>query len=142
MRIYDPAQQTGTHPCGSNKGGCKHLCLPTSAHNYTCRCATGYHTDPNDIRACIGLEEFLFYSINWEIHGLLLNGSNYTQVLGPISRVSMASAIDFVADDDLILWADSDHGTVTSIGRDGTKRKVGFKFYICTICKQIIRQSF
>lgn len=36
----------------------------------------------------------------------------------------MASAIDFVAAKDLIVWADSDRGTVTSIRRDGTGRKV------------------
>jgi hypothetical protein len=42
-----------------------------------------------------GIEEFLFYSINWEIKGLPLGDDNTTQVLGPISRVSMASSIDF-----------------------------------------------
>jgi hypothetical protein len=45
----------------------------------------------------LGIEEFLFYSINWEIKGLPLGDSNETQVLGPISRVSMASSIDFHA---------------------------------------------
>lgn len=44
-----------------------------------------------------GIEEFLFYSISWEIRGLALDGNNDTQVLGPISRVSMASSIDFHA---------------------------------------------
>lgn len=85
----------------------------------------GYRADPSDPKRCVGLKEFLFYSINWEIHGLPLDGDNGSQVLGPISRVSMASAVAFVAESDLLLWADSDHGTVTSIGRDGTKRKVG-----------------
>jgi hypothetical protein len=45
----------------------------------------------------LGLEEFVFYSINWEIKGLPLGDDNTTQVLGPISRVSMASSIDFHA---------------------------------------------
>jgi hypothetical protein len=44
-----------------------------------------------------GIKEFLFYSINWEIKGLPLGDDNTTQVLGPISRVSMASSIDFHA---------------------------------------------
>lgn len=113
------------HPCGSDKGGCQHLCLPTSAATFACRCAIGYRADASDPKRCVGLKEFLFYSINWEIHGLPLDGDNGSQVLGPISRVSMASAVAFVANTDLLLWADSDHGTVTSIGRDGTKRKVG-----------------
>lgn len=45
----------------------------------------------------LGIEEFLFYSINWEIKGLPFVDNNATQVLGPISRVSMASSIDFHA---------------------------------------------
>lgn len=124
LRIYDPYQQKGIHICASNKAGCQHLCLPISATKYSCRCATGYSTDPKDPQKCIGVEEFIFYSVNWEIRGLTLNGSNTTDVLGHISRVSMASAIDFVAGKDLILWADSDRGMVTSIRRDGTGRKV------------------
>ncbi|XP_065167955.1 low-density lipoprotein receptor-related protein 1 [Atheta coriaria] len=123
LRIYDPNEQRGAHPCGMHKLGCQHLCLPKSAGEYTCKCADGFFIDPKDPRGCLGIEEFLFYSINWEIRGMLLNGSNETQVLGPISRVSMASTIDYLASDNLIFWADSDHGLITKIGRDGTARK-------------------
>jgi len=45
----------------------------------------------------LGIEEFLFYSINWEIKGLPLEENNITEVLEPITRVSMASSIDFHA---------------------------------------------
>lgn len=46
----------------------------------------------------LGVEEFLLYSINWEIKGLsLAPEDNETQVLGPISRVSMATSIDYHA---------------------------------------------
>lgn len=124
LRIYDPSQQNGTHICSKSKAGCQHLCLPTSATTYSCKCATGYYVNPNNPKKCVGIEEFLFYSFHWEIRGLLINGSNETEVLGHISRVSMASAIDFVAAKDLIIWADSDRGMVTSIRRDGTERTV------------------
>lgn len=53
-----------------------------------------------------------------------LSGDNSTQVLAPISRVSMATSIDFHAGTENIYWADSDHGTVTRIKRDGTERKL------------------
>lgn len=124
LRVYDPSEQKGSHICAEKKAGCAHLCLPKSANEFSCACARGYRNDPNNPSKCIGTEEFLFYSYNWEIRGLALDGNNKTEVLGFISRVSMASAIDFVVDKDLILWADSDHGMVTSIKRDGTKRKV------------------
>lgn len=124
LRIYDAAVQIGNNTCSVNKGGCQHLCLPLSATAHKCRCATGYNIDPSDPSKCIGVEEFLFYSINWEIRGLSLDGNNATQVLAPISRVSMATSIDFHAGMDYIYWADSDHGMVTRIKRDGTMRKV------------------
>lgn len=124
LRVYDPSEQKGKHICTERKAGCEHLCLPKFASNFSCICARGYKKDPNNPFKCIGTEEFLFYSYNWEIRGLALDGNNETEVLGYISRVSMASAIDFVFDKDLILWADSDHGMVTSIKRDGTNRKV------------------
>lgn len=124
LRIYDPNEQTGSHPCANKKQGCQHLCLPTSHINYICKCAIGYQTHSKYPYRCIGVEEFLLYSIVWEINGIYLNGSNETQVLGPISKVSLASSIDFLYDEDFIFWADNDHGSITKIARDGTKRQV------------------
>ncbi|KAJ8937574.1 hypothetical protein NQ318_023105 [Aromia moschata] len=127
LRIYDPEEQKGRHPCGRDKGGCAHLCLPTSETTYTCACAIGYETDPRDASRCVGIDEFIFFSVNWELQGVSMDGENDTGVLGPISRVSSAAAIDFVAEKDLIFWADSEHGTVTRIKRDGTERKFVFE---------------
>ncbi|CAH1165542.1 unnamed protein product [Phyllotreta striolata] len=123
LRIYDPDEQKGSHPCGVAKGGCQHLCLPVSSSEFTCKCAIGYNKDPKDAFRCIGEEEFLFYSINWELHGLSIDDRNSTTVLGPISRVSSATTIDYLADEDLLFWADSDRGTITRVKRDGTDRK-------------------
>lgn len=124
LKIYDPSQQVGTSACGKDKGACEHLCLPLGPTAYKCRCATGYKIRPKDIKKCVGVEEFLFYSINWEIIGMPLESNKDAQVLGPVSRISMATTIDFLVDEDLLFWGDSDHGTVTTVGRDGTKRKV------------------
>ncbi|XP_044727187.1 prolow-density lipoprotein receptor-related protein 1 isoform X2 [Chrysoperla carnea] len=124
LRIYDPNIQKGNNSCGFKKGGCQHLCLPLSAKTHRCKCATGYNTDPKDPTKCIGIAEFLLYSINWDFRGLALDGNNLTQVLGPISKVSMANSIDFHAENDFIYWADSDHGSITRIKRDGTERQV------------------
>lgn len=123
LRIYDPAEQSGQHPCSNNKGACEHLCLPSSAHSYSCKCAIGYFEDSKNPLKCNRVEEFLLYSLHWELSGLPLDGDNGTKVLGPISRVSSATAIDFLYDSDVIFWADSDHGTISRIKRDGTERK-------------------
>lgn len=52
------------------------------------------------------------------------------EVLGPISRVQMATSIDFVARDEHIYWVDSDHGSINRIHRDGTQRQVCCFFWI------------
>lgn len=52
------------------------------------------------------------------------NTTNRTEVLGPISRVQMATSIDFVAELDYIYWVDSDRGSIIRIHRDGTGRQV------------------
>lgn len=123
LRIYDPTQQIGNNACSKNKK-CQHLCLPMGATSYICACATGYKVDTKNTSRCIGVEEFLFYSISWEIKGISLNGSQDKEVLGPISRISMSTTVDFLVDEDLLFWGDSDHGTITMVGRDGTRRKI------------------
>ncbi|CAH2009921.1 unnamed protein product [Acanthoscelides obtectus] len=123
LRIYDRSEQQGDHPCSLGKGGCQHLCLPRSKRNFTCACAIGYYKDPNNPYKCIPKGDFLLYSMYWEIQGFPLDRNESNRVLGPISKIPSATALDFIADEDLIFWADSDHGTITRIKRDGTERK-------------------
>ena len=55
IKIYDPASQVGENACSVNRGNCSHLCLPISATERTCYCATGYMPDASDNTKCIGL---------------------------------------------------------------------------------------
>lgn len=128
LKMYHPNAQTGTNACEKNKKNCQHLCFATSAVSFVCKCAIGYIVDPMDSAKCIGEKEFLLYSLGHELKGLRLNDSlqlgEQTQVLGPIPRISLASNIDYHFEKDLIFWADNDKGTLTSIKRDGTNRRV------------------
>lgn len=54
IKIYDPMSQTGENACSINRGNCSHLCLPVSATNRVCRCATGYYTHTTDPTRCVG----------------------------------------------------------------------------------------
>ncbi|KAK6630731.1 hypothetical protein RUM44_002900 [Polyplax serrata] len=130
IRIYDPKLQTGTNACSNDKEPCQHLCLPISKTKRVCKCATGYFVDPNNPTKCKGIEEFIIYSINWEVKGLSLTpGDNYTKVLGPLSRVSMATNLGFLYDKELLFWGDSDQGKITRIKRDGTNREIVIERY-------------
>lgn len=128
LKMYHPKAQTGTNACGENKNICQHLCFAKSTTSFVCKCAIGYITDPTDNKKCIGEKELLLYSLGHELKGLRLNESlqsaGHTQVLGPIQRISLASSIDYHFEKDLIFWADNDKGTVSSIKRDGTNRRI------------------
>lgn len=128
LKMYYLDAQLGTNPCAQNRGDCQHLCFGLSATKHICKCAIGYYEDPQNHKNCIGEEEFLLYSVGHELKGqrisdqILIN--EQSKVLGPLSRISLASNIDYHIRNDLIFWSDTEKGTITSIKRDGTERKV------------------
>lgn len=128
LKVYDPEMQTGSNVCSFNRGNCSHLCLPISEVSRVCKCAAGFIADPADSTTCRSVPSFILYSLNWEIKGVALGETGdivkHTEVLGPISRVQMATSIDFIAAQDYIYWVDNDHGTITRIRRDGSNRQV------------------
>lgn len=131
--MYYPEAQLGTNPCRLDSGGCQHLCFGLSPTQHVCKCSIGYYVDPQYPRKCLGEEEFLLYSIGHELKGFRLNDpspvSESTRVLGPLSRVALASVVDYHARNDQIFWADNEKGTITSIRRDGTERNTLVKFF-------------
>lgn len=129
--MYYSGAQVGVNPCASEANMCQHLCFGTSATTHACKCAIGYHESPNNPDECIGEEEFVLYSIGHELKGILMNAdvtettlANDRRVLPPISRVALATKIDYHYKYDLLFWADGDQGYITSVKRDGTQRRV------------------
>lgn len=132
--MFHPGAQVGTNPCRLDSGGCQHICFGLSATQHVCKCSIGYYVDPQNPRNCLGEAEFLLYSIGHELKGLRLSdeaaqSGESSRVLGPLSRISLASAIDYHARNDQIFWADNEKGTITSIKRDGTERNTVIKFF-------------
>lgn len=125
LQVYDPLlQPVMENPCSVSRGNCSHICLPVSERDRVCVCAAGFTVDANDKTACRSADSFILYSLNWEIKGLSLIENGTSEVLGPVSRVQMATSLDFLARHDFIYWVDSDHGSVVRIRRDGTGRQV------------------
>lgn len=124
--MYHPNAQRGTNLCGNKKiNNCNHLCFGITKSEYSCKCAIGYRPSPHEHNKCLGEEEFILYSVSHELRGLALYESEENEgVLAPISRISLATNIDYHYKNDLLFWADSDKGKITSIKRDGTQRRV------------------
>jgi len=128
LKIYDKDYQYGSNQCEVKNGNCSHLCLPISSDKRKCRCAIGFEIDPNDETKCKSIaNEFLLMAWNLGLKGVSLdqtvqNGSliNVKPVLPPISRVLMATNIDFSYSDSYIYWVDSDDGSITRIKHDTT----------------------
>lgn len=102
LSLYDQSLQMGVNYCSKNRGMCSHLCLPTSADHWVCRCAIGYTIDPKDKKKCIGVSEFLLYTVESEIKGISLVKNDSRQVLSPLSKTSMAYSIDFHGGNSLV----------------------------------------
>ena len=127
LKIYDKNLQYGTNLCEAKNGGCQHLCLIVSSTKRKCKCAIGFETDLKDETKCIGASEFLLYSWNLGLKGVSLNQTikngtilNAKPVLPPISKVLMATNIDFIYNDSYIYSIDSDDGSITRIKHDTT----------------------
>ncbi|KAK8724240.1 hypothetical protein OTU49_011302, partial [Cherax quadricarinatus] len=129
LKIYDESIQDGSNACSQDNHPCAHLCLPKSRVERECRCAVGYKVDEKDPTTCVAVDGVLIYSTNVGLSGFSVdtpvteNGANL-DFLTPISKVGTASCLDFHAQLDLLVWADGNLGTVTSIQRDGTNRHV------------------
>ncbi|XP_037895975.1 low-density lipoprotein receptor-related protein 1B isoform X2 [Glossina fuscipes] len=130
LKMFYAEAQVGSNTCsGPLKGGCSHLCLALSPTEHACACAMGYRFNPENPTQCLGYEEFLFYS-NHELKGLeiydplkSLEQQGQKMALGPISRISLASFIDYHAARDYLYWGDNERGTISRIKRDGTGRE-------------------
>ncbi|XP_076445601.1 prolow-density lipoprotein receptor-related protein 1-like [Babylonia areolata] len=121
LQVYDPTLRSGTNRCSKNNGGCQQLCLP-HRNGRQCRCTAGF-TLGNDEQSCIGVTSFLLYSTNTEIRGISLEPGKGDEALAPVSKISLASSVDFYAEDDLIYWVDTTARTISRIKRDLSHRQ-------------------
>ena len=124
IKVYDSALQKGTNLCEKN-GNCSHLCLMVSSTTRVCKCAIGFRVDPNNETNCLGHDVFLMYSWNWGIKATSVTPNDTSgPMLPPISRVLMASTIDYIHNEGFIYWVDSDDGSITRIKRDTTNHQI------------------
>ncbi|VDI33223.1 low-density lipoprotein receptor-related protein 1 (alpha-2-macroglobulin receptor) [Mytilus galloprovincialis] len=122
MQVYDmDMRKDGINNCTNSNGGCSQLCLPTGPGSHVCKCTAGFRLINGT--NCTGIESFLMYATETEIHGIQFNDEETAEALPLISKISMAKAIDFHVDGDHIYWMDSKTQSISRIKRDLMERK-------------------
>lgn len=128
MAVFDTVtDSTDINGCYFHQQGkerkCAHLCIPKGKTSYVCKCAIGYKVDSRDPGMCIGSDDFIIYSMGYELKGLALDKASDKDPLTPLQRVNLISSFDVDAGGDFIYIADNERGEILRIKRDGSQRK-------------------
>lgn len=84
----------GTNKCGSNNGGCSHLCLP-KPEGFTCACPTGLLLK-EDGKTCHDLpSKYLLFASRSSIRRISLDTDDHTDVYLPLPNLQGAIALDY-----------------------------------------------
>uniref|UniRef100_A0A3Q2GKG7 Low density lipoprotein receptor-related protein 4 n=1 Tax=Cyprinodon variegatus TaxID=28743 RepID=A0A3Q2GKG7_CYPVA len=107
--LHPQRQPAGQNRCGSNNGGCSHLCLPSNK-TYTCTCPTGFKKVDNYM--C--LDKFLLFARRTDIRRISFDTEDMSDDVIPLADVRNAVAVDWDDKDGYIYWTDV---TTDSINR-------------------------
>ncbi|KAL7046079.1 hypothetical protein ACKWTF_002468 [Chironomus riparius] len=106
-----------------NQRKCDHLCIPKGQSDYVCKCAIGYYIDSRDMAKCVSEDDFLIYSLDYEVKGLSLKLPRKQIFLTPLQRMNVISSLDYDSATDLIFFSDHEKGEIIRIKKDGSSRK-------------------
>ncbi|CAL4174127.1 unnamed protein product, partial [Meganyctiphanes norvegica] len=126
--VHSLMQPAVSNPCGSNKGGCDHMCIIThgsSGLGYRCACDIGYSLGP-DQKQCSMVTEFLMYSQQKFIKGQVLDpvSENFNDAINPIvSKAARFVGLDFDARKEYIYYSDVSLDVIYRVKRKGTGRQ-------------------
>lgn len=118
----DDSSQVNGCTYGDNKK-CQHLCIPVGLSRYKCKCAIGYKEDPNDSSKCLGFDDFLVYSLGYELKGIPIDNKTADHFFTPIQRANVISTFGFDAPHDFIYFSDNERSEIWRIKKDGSERQ-------------------
>ncbi|PIK56419.1 putative low-density lipoprotein receptor-related protein 4 isoform X3 [Apostichopus japonicus] len=119
-------QTAAVSPCGSNNGGCSHLCLlsPSSRTGYTCACPTGVVLGDDERTCHNGMDNFLIYSRRTQFHMISLDMPYISDVWVPIKELENAVALDVDILNERVFWSDIANRRISSANLDGSDLRV------------------
>lgn len=130
ITVHDLAQPKGMSPCGSNNGGCQHMCVVTRTGNgnlgYRCACSVGWRL-ATDERNCDLVTEFLMYSQQRFIRGRVLDpvAAGFSEAIQPVvARRARFVGLDFDARAQHIYYSDVLQDVIYRIHRNASHREI------------------
>ncbi|XP_014091454.2 low-density lipoprotein receptor-related protein 4 [Bactrocera oleae] len=118
IRVFHRSRRSIQNACGSNNGGCSHLCLlnPTS---FTCACPVGVQLR-SDLRTCAeGPSRFIIFAHRIDIRQISLDFAHFIDVVLPMPPIGNAVALDVDSTTGVIYWSDSKQHVIMSSTPDG-----------------------
>ncbi|RZC38041.1 low-density lipoprotein receptor-related protein 4, partial [Asbolus verrucosus] len=125
IHSYHPQRQPSyPNRCGSNNGGCAHMCLP-NRKSYTCVCRMGQKLKP-DRKSCQKPEKLLIFARKKDlrIRHLDSNSVHQHQMVIPVDGVKSAVAIAWDSETDYIFWTDVERDTINRALWNGSNQEV------------------
>uniref|UniRef100_A0AAX7SHF4 Low-density lipoprotein receptor-related protein 4 n=1 Tax=Astatotilapia calliptera TaxID=8154 RepID=A0AAX7SHF4_ASTCA len=112
----------GRNRCGTNNGGCSHLCLPSNK-TYTCACPTGFKK-VDSYSCATGLDKFLLFARRTDIRRISFDTEDMSDDVIPLADVRNAVALDWDSKDGYIYWTDVTTDSINRALWNGTKQEV------------------
>lgn len=122
-------QPKSANPCGTNNGGCSHLCLLSSMtpEHYTCACPTGVVLK-EDQRTCReDAEQVLLLARRVDMRRISLDTMDYTSVVVPIKGKQQFFAIDYDPVEDKAYWTNDEWHVIKRASLNGSRQQVIIK---------------
>lgn len=118
-------QPKGRNMCGTNNGGCSHLCLmsPLSPF-FKCACPTGVSLLADNRRCAQDAEKMLFLARRHDIRKISLDTPDYTDVVLPLQHIQHTIALDYDSVSGYIYWTDDEVKKIQRAHLDGTDQEV------------------
>uniref|UniRef100_A0A8C2Q5F3 Low density lipoprotein receptor-related protein 4 n=1 Tax=Cyprinus carpio TaxID=7962 RepID=A0A8C2Q5F3_CYPCA len=112
----------GRNRCGSNNGGCSHLCLPSNK-TYTCACPTGFRK-VDHYNCAQSLDKFLLFTRRTDIRRISFDNEDKLDDVIPLADIRNAVALDWDSSERYIYWTDVTTDSINRAKWDGSKQEV------------------
>uniref|UniRef100_A0AAY5EVI9 Low-density lipoprotein receptor-related protein 4 n=1 Tax=Electrophorus electricus TaxID=8005 RepID=A0AAY5EVI9_ELEEL len=112
----------GRNRCGTNNGGCSHLCLPSNKA-YTCACPTGFRK-VDQYNCALSLDKFLLFARRTDVRRISFDTEDKSDDVIPLADVRNAVALDWDAHEGHIYWTDVTTDSINRALWNGSQQEV------------------